>query len=53
MCAEDQICPSVASADGAYPISVNPGWEGQKRAGNGLAAFRDFSVVFGRIGGLL
>src|SRR5262249_31601972 len=23
------------SADGAYPISVNPGWEGQKRARKG------------------
>jgi hypothetical protein len=26
---------------------------GQESAGNGLAAFPDFSVVFGRIGGLL
>src|SRR5262249_222065 len=30
------FCRSVASANGAYPTSVNPGWEGQKRAITGL-----------------
>ena len=33
----NQLCQNFwdagrVSADGGYPISVNPGWEGQKRA---------------------
>jgi hypothetical protein len=29
-----RFCPSLASAHAAYRVSVNPGWEGQKRARN-------------------
>jgi hypothetical protein len=33
---------NLESADGAYPVSVSPGWEGQKRATTGPAAYPDF-----------